>query len=76
MSIRYRLVFCQEKNNRLKMKINNVALPISLAVILTGCVPHASNRNITAIEVVKPAMLPPTWAIPLSHLLLDLKRTY
>ncbi|MDO2655683.1 hypothetical protein Q2V18_09265 [Escherichia coli] len=56
MSIRYRLVFCQEKNNRLKMKINNVALPISLAVILTGCVPHASNRNITAIEVVKPAI--------------------
>ena len=38
------------------MKINNVALPISLAVILTGCVPNASNRNITAIEVVKPAI--------------------
>lgn len=38
------------------MKINNVALTISLAVILTGCVPHASNRNITAIEVVKPAI--------------------
>ncbi len=39
------------------MKINNVALPsISLAVILTGCVPHASNRNITAIEVVKLAI--------------------
>lgn len=38
------------------MKINNVALTISLAVILTGCVPHASNRNITTIEVVKPAI--------------------